>query len=93
MIPFADILVTLLGLFYLIPRVRPLALGLFVGAVCAEFSTSMLLTILRDLGSGPAPDPVLAGTLVFFVGVRSLVFAAVFWGGLKVTGIGRTARK
>lgn len=90
LIPFVDVLVTLLGLYYLIPRVRPLALGLFVGAVGAEVATAMLTTVLRDLGGGPAPDPVLAGTLVFFVGVRSLVFAAVFWGGLKLAGIGRT---
>jgi hypothetical protein len=91
LIPFADVLITLLGLFYLIPRVRPLALGLWVGAVCAEILTSMLLTILRDLGAGTPPDPVLAGTLVFFVGVRSLVFAAVFCAGLKVAGIGKAS--
>jgi hypothetical protein len=89
LLPFADVLVTLLGLFYIVPRVRPLALGLWVGAVCAEIATAMLLTALRDFGGGVAPDPVLSGTLAFFVGMRSLVFAAVFWGGLKVTGIGR----
>lgn len=71
--------------------VRPLALGLFVGAACAEVATSMLITTLRDLGGGPPPDPVLLGTLAFFVGVRSLVFAAVFWAGLKATGIGKPA--
>src|SRR5437879_12781828 len=58
---------------------------------CAEVATSMLLTTLRDLGAGTPPDRILYGTLVFFVGVRSLVFAAVFWGGLKLTGIGRVA--
>jgi uncharacterized membrane protein len=91
LIPFVDVLITLLGLFYLIPRVRPLALGLWVGAVCAEVLTSMLITTLRDLGAGTPPDLVLAGTLVFFVGVRSLVFAVVFWAGLKVAGIRRSA--
>jgi hypothetical protein len=90
LIPFADVLVTLLGLFYLIPRVRPLVLGIWVGAVCAEVATSMLITALRDLGGGPAPDPVLEGTLVFFVGARSLVFAVVFWTGLRVAGIGKS---
>jgi hypothetical protein len=92
LIPFVDVLVTLLGLFFLVPRVRPLALGLWVGAVCAEIATSMLITTLRELGAGSAPDPVIAGTLILFVGVRSLVFAAVFWGGLKVTGIGHKAK-
>lgn len=89
LIPFVDILITLLGLFYLIPRVRPLALGLWVGAVCSEVLTSMLITTLRDLGAGAPPDRVLAGTLVFFVGVRSMVFAVVFWIGLKIAGVGR----
>ena len=91
LIPFVDVLITLLGLFYLIPRVRPLALGLWVGAVCSEVLTSMLITTLRDLGSGAPPDQVLSGTLVFFVGIRSLVFAAVFWAGLKVAGIGKAS--
>jgi TIR domain-containing protein len=90
LIPFVDVLVTLLGLAYLIPRVRPLALGIWVGAVCAEVVTSMLITTLRDLGSGAPPDPVLSGTLVFFVGVRSFVFAGVFWGGLRLAKIGKT---
>jgi hypothetical protein len=93
LLPFVDVLVTLVALFFLIPRIRPLALALWVGAACAEVATSMLLTTLRDLGSGTPPDRILAGTLVFFVGVRSLVFAAAFWGGLKVTGMGRSAAK
>lgn len=92
LLPFAFSLATLLGLFFLIPRIRPLVLGIWVGAVCAEVATSMLITTLRDLGSVPPPDPVLNGVMAFFVGVRSLVFAAVFWAGLKLTGIGRTAR-
>jgi len=58
---------------------------------CAEVVTAMLITILRDLGAAQPPDPVLAGTRVFFVGVRSLVFAVAFWGGLRVAGIGKTA--
>ena len=93
LVPFADVLITLLGLFYLIPRVRPLALGLFIGAACAEVLSSMLITVLRDLGAGAPPDPVLSGVLVFFVGVRSLVFAIVFWAGLKLTGIGKSAAR
>jgi len=91
LIPFVDVMVTLLGLYYLIPRLRPLAVGLWVGALGAEVATSMLITVLRDLGAGQAPDRVLAGTLIFFVGVRSLVFAAAFWAALKVVGIGKTA--
>jgi hypothetical protein len=91
LIPFVDVLAMLLGLFFIIPRVRPLALALWLGPLCAEISTSMLITLLRDLGSGSPPDPILVGTLVFFLGVRSLVFAAVFWSGLKLAGIGRAA--
>jgi hypothetical protein len=90
-IPFVDSLVTLLGLFVLIPRIRPLALALWTGSVCAEVATSMLVTTLRELGAGTPPDPVLAGTLTFFLGARSLVFAAAFWAGLRVTGVGRGA--
>jgi hypothetical protein len=68
LIPLADGLVTGLGLINLIPRVRPLALGLWVGAGCAEVAISMLITTRRDRGGGPAPDPVLAGTLCLFRG-------------------------
>jgi len=92
LLPFVDVLVTLVALFFLIPRIRPLALALWVGSTCAEVATSMLLTTLRDLGSGTPPDRILGATLVFFVGVRSLVFAAVFWGGLKLTGMGRATK-
>ncbi len=91
LLPFVDSLVLLLGLFFLIPRLRPLALALWTGSVCAEVVTSMLLTTLRELGSGPPPDPVLAGALAFFVGVRSLVFAGIFWAGLKFAGVARPA--
>ena len=93
LIPFVEVLATLLGLFFLIPRIRPLALALWLGAVCSEVVISMLLTTLRDMGSRTPPDRVIEGTLVFFVGMRSLVFAAVFWGGLKLTGMGRASRK
>jgi len=89
LIPFVDSLVTLLGLFFLIPRIRPLVLALWTGSVCAEVATSMLLTTLRELGSAAPPDPVLAATIAFFVGVRSLVFAGVFWAGLRFSGVGR----
>jgi hypothetical protein len=89
LVPFVDSLVMLLGLFFLVPRIRPLVLALWTGAVCAEVATAILITILRELGSGAPPDRVVAGTLVFFLGVRSVVFAAVLWGGLKLTGIGR----
>jgi TIR domain len=91
LIPFVDSLVTLLGLFFLIPRIRPLALALWTGSVCAEVATSMLITTLRELGAAAPPDPVLGGTLAFFVGVRSLVFAAVLWTGLRFSGMGRGA--
>jgi len=84
LVPFADVLFTLLALYYAVQRIRPLAFGLFVGMLASEILTSLLVAILRDLGSGTPPDPVLSGTLVFFVGVRSLVFAVVMWAGLKV---------
>ena len=88
LIPFVDIFLTLFGLAYAVPRLRPLALSLFAGPLAAEILTSLLIAILHDLGAGAAPDPVLASTLVFFIGVRSAIFAAVFWLGLKLSGIG-----
>lgn len=93
LVPLVDSLVTLLGLFFLIPRILPLPLALWTGAVCAEVATSVLLTTLRELDSGIPPDRILAGTLVFFVGVRSLLFAAAFWGGLKLTRIWSTSAR
>jgi hypothetical protein len=89
LVPLVKTLLMLLALFFFVPRIRPLALGLWLSGACAELAAWLLIAILSDLGSGPPPDPVLASPVAFVVGLRSLVFAAVFWGGLRLIGIGR----
>ena len=89
LVPFVEVLAMLLGLFFLVPRIRPLALGLWTGAVCSEIAAGMLLKTLREVGSGGAPDPVLWAVVAVIVGLRSLIFALVFWAGLRLAGLGR----
>lgn len=66
----------------LVPRLQPLALSLWLGAMSAEIATPLFAALLRGLGAKQAPDPVLAGGSLVSAICRSLVFTAVFWGGL-----------
>jgi len=90
LVPFVEVTTLLLGLFYLVPRIRPLGLGLWLGAVCSEVAAGMVLKVLSEFGSGTLPDPVLAGIVAGIVGLRSVVFAGVFWGGSKLAAMQRT---
>ena len=68
----------------LVPRLQPLALSLWLGAMSAEIATPLFAALLRGLGAKEAPDAVLAGGSLVSAICRSLVFTAVFWGGLIV---------
>jgi hypothetical protein len=66
----------------LVQKLQPLALALWLGAMSAEIITPLFAALLRGLGAKEPPDPVLAGGSLVSAVCRSLVFTAVFWGGL-----------
>jgi len=84
LLPFFNNFVLLLGLAWAVQRVKPTPLALWVGAMAAEVITPLLANILRMFGAGQPPDQMLAGTSVVFAVIRSLIFAGVFWGLLRV---------
>lgn len=85
LLPFLNNFVLLLGLAWAVPRVKPTPLALWVGAMGAEVITPLLANILRMLGAGQPTDQMLSGTSVVFAVIRSLIFAGVLWGLLRLT--------
>jgi hypothetical protein len=84
LVPFFNSFVFLLALAWAIPRVKPMLFALFLGAMSAEVLTPLFANILKMFGAGQAPDQMLSGTSVIFAVIRSLIFAAAFWGLLHV---------
>ncbi len=68
----------------LVEKLQPLALSLWLGAMSSEIITPLFAALLRGLGAKEPPDAVLAGGSLVSAICRSLVFMAVFWGGLIV---------
>jgi hypothetical protein len=68
----------------LVEKLQPLALSLWLGAMSAEIVTPLFAALLRGLGAKEPPDAVLAGGSLVSAICRSLVFMAIFWGGLLV---------
>jgi len=75
----------LIALAIAVPRVQPLPLALWLGAMSAEVLTPVVGNALRVFGAGQTPDKLLAGTSVVFAVLRSVVFASVFWALLQLT--------
>jgi hypothetical protein len=44
----------------------------------------LFANFLRMFGACQAPDQMLSGTSVIFAVIRSLIFASVFWGMLRL---------
>jgi hypothetical protein len=84
LVPFFSNFVLLLGLAWAVPRVKPVLFALFLGAMSTEVLTPLFANILRMFGAGQAPDQMLNSTSVIFAVIRSLIFAAIFWGLLRV---------
>ncbi len=84
LVPFFNNFILLLGLAWAVPRVKPMLFALFMGAMSAEVLTPLFANFLRMFGAGQAPDQMLNSTSVIFAVVRSLLFAAIFWGLLRV---------
>ena len=84
LVPFFNNFILLLGLAWAVPRVKPTLFALFLGAMSAEVLTPLIANILRMFGAGQATDQILNSTSVIFAVIRSLLFAAIFWGLLRV---------
>jgi hypothetical protein len=84
LLPFVSSFILLAALALLTPRLQPLPLALWAGAMCAEIITTVTANLLRTLGAGEPPDALLASTSLLSAIVRSVVFAAVLWGVLVV---------
>ncbi len=81
-LPFLYTFILLAALAWLIPRLQPLALSLWLGAMAAEVVTTLVANALQTLGSHVLPDAVLASTSVFSAILRSLMFALLISGAL-----------
>ena len=84
LLPFVDSLILLAALVWVVPRLQPMVLALWLAAMGAEIVTSLVANLLHALGAGQPPDPVLGGASVISALLRSLVFALALWGGLEV---------
>lgn len=84
LVPFFNNFVLLLALAWAVPRVKPMLFALCLGAMSAEVLTPLFANFLRMFGAGQAPDQMLSGTSVIFAVIRSLIFASVFWGMLRL---------
>ncbi len=84
LLPFVNSFILLAALVWVVPRLQPMVLGLWLAAMGAEIVTSLVSNLLHALGAGQPPDPVLGGASVISALLRSLVFALALWGGLEV---------
>jgi hypothetical protein len=82
LLPFVYGFMFLAALALLTSRLQPLALAVWLGAMSAEIGTPLFTALLRGLGAKEPPDAVLAGGSLVSAICRSLVFTAIFWGGL-----------
>ena len=83
LLPFVSSFILLAALVWVVPRLQPLVLALWLGAMGTEIATSLVANLLHGLGAAPLPDAVLGGTSVISAVLRSLAFALVLWGGLQ----------
>jgi hypothetical protein len=72
-----------MALVWVVPRLQPMVLALWLGAMGTEIATSLVANLLHALGAGDSPDAVLGGASVISAVLRSLAFAVVLWGGLQ----------
>jgi hypothetical protein len=83
LLPFANSFILLVALVFVVPRLQPIILALWLGAMGTEIATSLVSNLLHALGAGDPPDTVLGGASVISAVLRSLAFALVLWGGLQ----------
>jgi TIR domain len=83
LLPFVSSFVLLAALVWVVPRLQPLVLALWLGAMGTEIVTSLVANLLHALGAGDPPDAVLGGASVISALLRSLAFALALWSGLE----------
>ena len=83
LLPFVNSFILLMALVWVVPRLQPMVLALWLGAMGTEIATSLVANLLHALGAGDSPDAVLGGASVISAVLRSLAFALTFWGGLQ----------
>lgn len=83
LLPFANSFILLMALVWVVPRLQPMVLALWLAAMGTEIAASLVSNLLRALGAGDPPDTVLGGASVISAMTRSLAFAVVLWGGLQ----------
>lgn len=83
LLPFVNSFILLAALVWVVPRLQPMVLALWLGAMGTEIATSLMANLLHALGAGDPPDTVLGGASVISAVLRSLAFALVLWGGLQ----------
>jgi hypothetical protein len=83
LLPLIGSFILLVALSWVVPRLQPMVLALWLAAMGTEIATSVVLNLLHVLGAGEPPDAVLGGASVISAVLRSLAFALVLWGGLE----------
>ena len=83
LLPFVNSFILLMALVWVVPRLQPMVLALWLGAMGTEIATSLVANLLHALGAGDSPDAVLGGASVISAVLRSLAFALTLWGGLQ----------
>jgi TIR domain len=83
LLPLIASFILLAALSWVVPRLQPMVLALWLAAMGAEIAASVVLNLLHLLGAGEPPDVVLGGASVISAVLRSLAFALMLWGGLE----------
>ncbi len=83
LLPFVNSFILLIVLVWVVPRLQPMVLALWLGAMGTEIATSMVANLLHAAGAKDLPDTVLGGASVISAVLRSLAFAVVLWAGLQ----------
>jgi len=83
LLPFVNSFILLMALVWVVPRLQPMVLALWLAAMGTEIAASLVSNLLHALGAGDPPDTVLGGASVISAVLRSLAFALVLWGGLQ----------
>jgi hypothetical protein len=83
LLPLIGSFILLAALSWVVPRLQPMVLALWLAAMGAEIASSVVVNLLHALGAGEPPDAVLGGASVISAVLRSLAFALALWGGLE----------
>ncbi len=83
LLPLIGSFILLAALSWVVPRLQPMVLALWLAAMGTEIASSVVVNLLHALGAGEPPDAVLGGASVISAVLRSLAFALALWGGLE----------